>query len=59
MMGAWRCRTCHGLLGLWAGARLHLKNKTEHIVVAGKNFVVTKTCRRCGTANELRPPAQP
>lgn len=59
MMSAWRCETCRSLLGIERDATLYLKNKTEETIVRGADFVVTKTCRRCGTTNELRPPAQP
>lgn len=56
MSYAWRCESCHSLLGLLAAAQVRLKNKSELIIVRGKEFVVEKTCRRCGTTNEMRCP---
>ena len=50
------CEKCRSLLAMGCRARLHFKNKAEEIVVAGTDFVVTKTCRRCGTVNVLRRP---
>lgn len=50
---------CRILLGIADNETLHFKLKSDETVVAGKDFVVTKICRRCGTRHEIPRPAQP
>lgn len=52
------CEKCQSLLAKGSSSALHLKNRTEEIVVAGTDFEVRKTCRRCGAVNVLRRPSR-
>ncbi len=59
MLSKWRCRNCCGLLAEFGNEEVRTKNKTEEIVVTGKDFVVTKTCRHCQQRNVMRRIASP
>jgi RNase P subunit RPR2 len=51
----WSCKQCGTLLGEVENSELHIRYRQDvQLLVEGRDFRLTRACRKCGTLNVWR-----